>query len=64
MTKSKATKFTTAAIAAIQSPSIRAWASSPHNLPIITEMAAQALSKNPKAKPQDFATYLTLTAMG
>lgn len=64
MSKSKAEKFTKAAIAAIQSPSMREWASSAHNLPIITEMAKSALSKNPKATSQEFATYLTLVAMG
>lgn len=64
MSKSKATKFTTAAIAAIQSPSMREWASSARNLPIITEMAKSALSKNPKADPERFACYLTTIALG
>jgi hypothetical protein len=64
MSKSKAEKFTTAAIAAIQSPSMREWASSAHNLPIVTKMAVAAIAKNPRTKPADFATYLTLVAMG
>lgn len=64
MSKPTAAKFTTTAIAAIQSPSIREWASTARNLPIITEMAKAAITKNPKAKPEDFATYLTCVAMG
>lgn len=54
--------FTTAAIELLPSPSLKAWASSAHNLPIIQE-AAKASIKN-KRSPQDFATYLTLVAMG
>lgn len=64
MSKSKAEKFTKAAIAAIQSTSMREWASSAHNLPIITKMAETALSKDPKAEPERFATYLTCIALG
>lgn len=56
--------FTSEAIGLIQSESIRAWASSAHNLPILRRFAAATLAKNPEAKPADFATYLTLLAMG
>lgn len=64
MSKTKAQKFTTAAIAAIQSPSIREWAQTAHNLPLITEMAQAAITKNPKLEPERFATYLLTVAMG
>jgi F0F1-type ATP synthase membrane subunit c/vacuolar-type H+-ATPase subunit K len=43
---------------------MREWASSAHNLPIVTKMAVAAIAKNPRTKPADFATYLTLVAMG
>lgn len=60
----KADRFAQTAIALIESESIREWARSAHNLPIITKMAHIAITRDPKAKPQDFATMLTLTAMG
>jgi hypothetical protein len=64
MASSKADTFAVSAIALIQSESIRTWARSAHNLPIIQQMAAETLAKNPKATLEDFACYLTLVAMG
>lgn len=64
MSTTQAAEFAESAIALIESDSIREWARSARNLPIITKMAFIAISRNPKAKPQDFATALTLAAMG
>ena len=55
--------FLKAVFAAIQSESIRAWAQTPHNAPIVKQMAKEALKKNPNLTPQYFATYLTTVAM-
>lgn len=54
----------TYALKHIQSDSIREWAQTAHNKPIIIKMAKEAVKKNPQAKPEDFATYLNLCAMG
>jgi len=64
MSSTKTSAFLTTSLNLIASESIRAWAQSAHNLPIITKMASAALTKNPKADPQGFATYLTTLAMG
>lgn len=64
MSSTKPVRFVESAIALIESPSIQEWARTAHNLPIITKMAYIATTRNPKTKPQDFATMLTLTAMG
>ena len=64
MSNTAAAEFVESAIALIESESIQAWARSDHNLPIITKMAFIAITRNPAAKPQDFATMLTVTAMG
>jgi hypothetical protein len=58
------TYFVRAAIAAIESKSMQAWAQTPHNLPIIRQMAKEARKRNPKLTPQYFAAYLTVVAMG
>lgn len=61
----KADRLTKDAIKLIQSVSMREWASSAHNLPIITQMAALAIKNNGgKADPTAFSTYLTLAALG
>lgn len=54
--------FLSAALAAIESRSIRAWASSEHNAPIVLEMAKAAVAK--KSKPEALAAYLVCLAMG
>lgn len=43
---------------------MRTWATSDRNLPIVHELAAKMLAKDPAADPQRLATYLTLLAMG
>lgn len=64
MSNTKAAQFAESAIALIQSTSIQEWARSERNLPHIIKAAEAALTKNPKAEPQRFATMLIATAMG
>jgi hypothetical protein len=56
--------FFTLTVGLIESASIKEWAQSAHNKPIIITAITAKLQRDPKAKPRDFATYLTLCAMG
>lgn len=52
------------ALTHVQSQSIRAWATSDANRALWLKIASTALEKNPKTDPLNFATYITITAMG
>lgn len=54
--------FTTATINLLPSTSLKAWAQTAHNLPLIKAAAKAAQAKG--QTPQDLATYLTVVAMG
>lgn len=64
MSEQSPESFTRAAVALIQSESLRAWATSARNLPIVHQLAAKMLAKDPALDPQTLATYLTVIAMG
>jgi len=55
-------KFFNDTLGHIESKSIREWASSEHNKPIILKMAASA--RNNGSDPVRFATYLVCIAIG
>jgi hypothetical protein len=54
-------EFVAASLAAIESRSIRAWAQTEHNAPIVREMAERAFKL--KHEPARFAAYLVCVAM-
>lgn len=54
--------FLTAALEKVESKSIREWATSTHNYPIILKMAAKPAKAG--EDPTRFATYLVCVAMG
>lgn len=54
-----------AALAKVESKSIRAWAQTDHNRPIWLKIAESAIQKHGDAANSDeFATYIVLTALG
>jgi hypothetical protein len=59
---SKAEQFARDAIARIESPSVRDWASTPHNFPIVCKMAERPAARGDD--PARLATFLLLQAMG
>lgn len=61
VSEKKLDAYVAAVLAAIESKSIRAWASSEHNAPIVRKLAASEIGKT---KPEDLATFLVITAMG
>lgn len=54
-------QFIAASLGAIESRSIRAWAQTAHNAPIVREMAERAFHL--KHEPERFAAYLVCVAM-
>lgn len=54
----------TQALERIESPSIKAWATSEHNRPIFIKIAESALKKNPQTDALQFSTYITCQAIG
>lgn len=62
MSKMTPEAFLDAALKHVESASIRAWATTDHNKPIVLKMAANSVEKN--TNPQYFATYLVCCAMG
>lgn len=64
-TEGEISTFVDAAIARIESVSIRAWARSDHNAPIVASMGANALRKGGEsADPLRFSAYLVCLALG
>jgi len=61
VSEKKLDAYVAAVLAAIESNSIRAWAASEHNAPIVRKLAASEIGKT---KPADLATFLVITAMG
>lgn len=56
--------FATQAIDLMGSASMRAWALEPHNFKLICQLGANLRKVKPKMTTMDFATQLTLLAMG
>jgi hypothetical protein len=61
-TKKEVRAYVTTALEAIESKSIREWATTKHNAPLIEKLALGAL--NHGTEPKRFATYLVCVAMG
>lgn len=62
----EAPAFLDRALARVESPSIRAWARTEHNLPLMLRLATLAIAKrgnNPDNELR-FATFVTCEAMG
>ncbi len=64
MVKMTPERFLDAALEHVESKSIREWARSDHNRPIMLKMADGVLKKNPAADPLRFGTYVTCLAIG
>jgi hypothetical protein len=64
MTRTEVDTFLATALSQVQSESIRKWATSAKNAPIIREMVLNYIAEKNAPQPGHFATYLTLVAMG
>lgn len=62
----KVVRFFNAALARVESTSIRAWAQTDHNRPIMLQLAAKAMvGTGPMSgTPEGFAAFIVATAIG